>query len=159
MSDIRFNFVQQPTPNTCVLACISMVTGASVAGLVERFGDKGQPIEVEIAVLVEHGIFPDLRYSAGTAMPKGFYFASAPSLNIPGGLHRVVVELNDDYDFIIHDPNAGREGVKWYPQNAIHGGEPGICMVEVLRLDTDMLKHMKNAGAMLSERDRSDGGV
>lgn len=143
MSKVNFKFVQQPTPQTCVHACLSMVTGVPVGELVDRFGDKGQPFEVEAAVLIENGIFPDARYSSGTAMPVGFYFCSAPSLNIPGGLHRIVVELNESYDFIVHDPNTGRDGVKAYPHNALHGGEPSLCILEAVRLDTNMLIHMK----------------
>lgn len=124
-------------------ACLSMVTGVPVQHLIDRFGDIGLPLECEIAVLIENGIFPDVRYYLGTPFPKGFYLASAPSLNIPGALHRIIVEVNEEWDFVVHDPNTGREGVKAYPPNAMHGGEPSLCMMEAVRLDREMLSHLR----------------
>lgn len=143
MSAIKFQFVQQPTPRTCVHACLSMVTGVPVQELIDRFGDRGLAIECEVAVLIENGIFPDMRFYIAPSFDKGFYLATAPSLNIPGGLHRVVVEVNEDYDFVVHDPNTGRDGVKAYPPNAIEGGEPSLCMMEAIGLNLHMLAHIR----------------
>lgn len=147
MSDIKFKFVQQPTPRTCVHACLSMVTGVPVESLIERFGDTGLLFECEVVVLIENGIFPDTRYHSAPVYEQGFYLVTAPSLNRAGELHRVVVEVNKDDDFIVHDPNTGRSGVRSYPPNAMHGGEPGMYIIGSVGLDTSMLRRLRLAGA------------
>lgn len=141
MRNIDFSFVQQPTATTCVHACLSMVTGVPVDDLVTRFSGNGLSFHEEFTALVEHGIWPDVITRIDHNQQDGFWFVSAPSLNLPGRLHRIVVEQRDG-DFIVHDPNSGRAGVKSYPSNALHGGEPVLSVVEPVRLDTTVLRKM-----------------
>lgn len=123
--DIQVELVTQPTPHTCVHACLSMVTGIPIADLVARFGEgHGLSVEEEITVLTEMGILP-------VAMPEqlghwicgaGVYFVTTPSVNLMGSTHRVVIEQaieDDDWELRVFDPNTGREGVVAHGPNAL----------------------------------------
>lgn len=120
---IVVNHVMQPSPHTCGHACLAMVTGLDVQSIIARFGEAGINDDIEAIVLTESGIYP-VAIPETAFMPAlpfhGVYFATVPSLNIPGGAHRLVIEANpDEAEFEVHDPNAGREGKLFYPLNAL----------------------------------------
>lgn len=138
---IKVTPLQQPTPRTCCHTCLAMVTGEPVEALIERFGDRPLGFAEEACVLIEHGIFPvDATGSPHEFALEGVYLVSAPSLNLPGKLHMVVVEASVE-GYIVHDPNAGREGVKAYHRDAIMEGDLARC--EVRYLNADILSQME----------------
>lgn len=140
---IKVTPLQQPTPRTCCHTCLAMVTGEPVEALIERFGDRPLGFAEEACVLIEHGIFPvDATGSPHEFALEGVYLVSAPSLNLPGKLHMVVVEASVE-GYIVHDPNTGREGVKAYHRDAIMEGDLARC--EVRYLDTLLLSGIKGA--------------
>jgi len=132
---------QQPNDWTCVHTCLSMVTGTPVEELLERFGDHAIGFDEMATVFVEHGIFPEFTTNQHHPFDRcGVYFVAAPSLNLPGKLHQVVVEASED-GYIVHDPQAGREGKRWYRNEDVVSGD--LARAEVIYLDTFTLRKME----------------
>jgi hypothetical protein len=44
---------------------------------------------------------------------------TVPSLNIPGGLHNIVVVTTIDKELLVFDPQKGRDGKKFYNQDTL----------------------------------------
>jgi hypothetical protein len=147
MSDpISVSFVQQPTPHSCVHACLSMITGIPVESLIERFGDNGLNWAQEVTVLVENKIWPHRNIDAGPhPFPlEGVYLATVPSLNIAGRSHRVVIDARSE-GYTLYDPNKGRHGRSVYESAGIMTGD--ISISEVTYLDTSVLTGMRDVVA------------
>ncbi|MDX1816074.1 MAG: hypothetical protein R3180_00035 [Marinobacter sp.] len=140
MSDMHITTLQQPNDHTCVHTCLAMITGKPVDQLISRFGDKAIGFYEIATVLVEHRLFPV--YTTEQQHPfyaSGVYLVAAPSLNRPGLLHQLVIEAGPD-GYIVHDPQAGREGKDFYRNEDIQSGR--ISRAEVLYLDPDILAGM-----------------
>lgn len=146
MRKIEVKHVQQPTPRACVHACLAMVTGEDVHSLLDRFGDHGLCWHEEATVLVEHQIWPTLVPAQQPhEFPRtGVYLVTVPSLNLRGKTHRVVVEA-DGQGYCLHDPNAGRDGVKAYGRDAIQTGQARY--LDVTYLDPMPLRKMRRVWA------------
>lgn len=135
----------QPNDYTCGHACLSMITGESIDGLIERFGEgEGAGFADLASVLVEYGIFPEMVNPFGShPFPfYGVYIVGAASLNKLGVKHWVVVEVNDD-GFAVTDPNEGREDRKAYHRNSVAVSEPLLNYSEIIYMNTQTLKGMK----------------
>jgi len=132
---LGIKFVQQPTSKTCVHACLAMVTGQPVQDIVLRFGDRGIGAEEEVAFLTENGLLPVPmnRYAKNYFSETGLYLITAPSLNLLGKTHRLVVVIDNNWDFTILDPNAGRKGKKYYSRNGFFT-KRGISYSDVVHL-------------------------
>jgi hypothetical protein len=142
MSDMHITPLQQPNDQTCVHTCLAMITGKPVDQLISRFGDQTIGFYEIATVLVEHRLFPV--YTTEQQHPfyaSGVYLVAAPSLNRPGLLHQLVVEAGPD-GYIVHDPQAGREGKDCYRNEDIQSGR--ISRAEVIYLDPDILAGMTN---------------
>lgn len=133
-------FVQQPSSFTCVHACLAMVTGEDVHELVERFGDHGLSFEEKACVLVEHKLWPVNTTFQGDPFDFcGVYLVGTCSLNWPGKMHCVVVEVNAE-GYTVYDPNKGRDGMDYYNDEDVMSGRLSRC--EVFYLDTRTLRKM-----------------
>jgi hypothetical protein len=44
----------------------------------------------------------------------GAYLVCVPSLNIMGGNHQLIVEMDDEGDWVVLDPNEGKDGKIYY---------------------------------------------
>lgn len=110
-------FQQQPTENSCMSACVAMVSAQPVKDVVQRwhdaFHDRSEWIDdaldfYKIPYFYGHPRNGELLY--------GFvYFLTVPSLNVKGGLHQVLMSLTADRKNIeVLDPNMGRDGCKYY---------------------------------------------
>jgi hypothetical protein len=122
---IKIKHVTQPTPHSCVHACLSMVTGLSVHDLIARFSDDdGLDYPKTATVLTEMGIMPvSMPAITPHTMPIcGAYFVSVPSLNLPGRSHQVVVNLEGE-KWVLYDPNDGYDGRKFYARDSMMTGE------------------------------------
>lgn len=116
----RATFVSQPTPNTCVHACLSMVTGVPAYDLIERFGDRPLGIKESRTVLIENGLFPIDKTVEDVFEYAGVYLATVPSLNIKAGTHQIVIVNNgDSTPPLLLDPNTGKKDVEWYPADIL----------------------------------------
>jgi hypothetical protein len=138
-SDIRVQFVRQPTPNTCVHACLAMVTGVPVAELIARFGDQGLYRLEEATVLTEYGILPEPASPEDGWRFPAVYLASVPSLNRPGYLHRIVVFAHVGQrakEWRVYDPNMGISGTHYHKVRAFYRRrkEPPVVYCELTRL-------------------------
>lgn len=132
--------LQQKTARTCVHTCLAMITGEDVDGLINRFGDHGIGFDEQATVMVEHGIFPvETTRDQHPFFNEGVYLVATASLNLPGELHLVVVEVIDGL-YHVHDPNKGRDGKAWYEDQDVVSCRLNRC--EVYYCDTKILRKM-----------------
>lgn len=135
-------FVQQPTPVTCVHACLAMVTGEDVQSLIDRFGNHGLSFDEKATVLVENKLWPvNTTFQGHPFDTCGTYLVGTCSLNLPGQMHCVVVEADSD-GYRVHDPNKGREGKDYYQDEDVMSGRLSRC--EVYYLDKMVLRKMNS---------------
>lgn len=143
---IRVVMRTQPTPNTCVHACLAAVTGADVHNLIRRFGDKAIGKDEERCVLIEHGLFPVARDHEYFFNTPATYLITMPSLNRPGGSHRLVA-INDGVKQRVLDPmEFYGESVRYYPQDILdvtYNGELDRSFFEITELDMFKLRFME----------------
>ena len=111
------NVVTQTEKLNCVSACLSMVTNKDIDDITKDFDKAYHNQKLEIhEYLTTH----DVPYERCMADTRGLlggkvYIAHAPSLNMPGYFHAIVIEMsNDGSMWIIHDPNNGREDGRRY---------------------------------------------
>jgi len=121
------SMVQQPTHNTCVSACISVVTGIATGLVVERFHDKYCSGDAEAHEIFEQEGLPYRAcYSWERSLKPGkTYFLSVPSINHVAGLHMVVAQVEADCWYFV-DPATGRDGTKYY--DLVDSGENSVLL-------------------------------
>lgn len=113
----KIKHVKQPTANSCVSACLAMLLNKPVQEVMAEFHDKyynGWQITV-YDYLVKNGV-ECIPYSGGgdeRITSGNVYLATVASLNIPGSLHQIILDLSDG-KFVIHDPIKGWPGKKFY---------------------------------------------
>lgn len=110
---------QQPNDTTCAHTCLSMVTGVPVQDIIDEFGDDyGLGNATEFGFLLRHGYWPVEIHNdpvIGWRFPRiGRYFMTVQSKNSLGSAHRILVEVDKDYNEKVYDPNEGRPGKKFY---------------------------------------------
>jgi hypothetical protein len=106
--------INQINEQTCVQACLSMITGDSIEDIISEMGNKGLELSEEVGFYIKHKIgFNQLLYST---MFNGFYAVTVPSININGGYHRIIVACDDGDVCQILDPNDGLEGKRFYTE-------------------------------------------
>ena len=119
MNEIKI--VNQREDNDCAIACVAMVTGLPyerVIGNVKAV-DRGLSDRQTTLLLMKLGFYvEDYGFRSSSLAHGGLYIAAVPSLNIPGHMHYVVVDVRTpgDADGIVYDPNYERKGKKWYGQ-------------------------------------------
>jgi hypothetical protein len=104
--------VTQPTPKTCCHACLSMVSGVPVDELVEKFGNDGMSEQEFIEAISDLGLSWN-KFCFNTMFADGTYSVTVPSLNIDGGLHKIVIIIVDGI-WTVLDPNNGLDGKLYY---------------------------------------------
>lgn len=98
--------VQQPTNDSCVSACLAMVTGLDIETVYNEFHDpyyvkRNQSIHRYAA---EKGVDLQPAYTCYNSLAeRGVYLVTVPSLNIVGGLHEIVVDTRDGF-INVYDP-------------------------------------------------------
>ena len=105
---------QQPTGITCTQTCLAMLLDEPVEEVIKVCGNQGMSnIEIHIALDKFRFTWNALVYPS--LLWAGYYLVSTPSLNIPGGMHCVLLETTDD-DGIpkVYDPNEDKEGKLFY---------------------------------------------
>lgn len=104
----------QPTPTSCVQTCLAMILGVPALDVLAAYPQPMGVIELLVA-LSDCGVL----FNAVSAGPLWFepcYTLGVPSLNFPGGMHQIIVDIsrrNENRDWVF-DPNSGREDVKTY---------------------------------------------
>ena len=117
----KIALVTQPTAESCVHACLAMVSGVDVQDIIKDLGDDNGLTDDELlAWLVRRHILPLEIGAARHVHPfpvQGIYLATVPSLNLQGRGHQIVIEANGDY--VVYDPNNGYKGREFYPKDAL----------------------------------------
>lgn len=110
--------VNQVNDRTCGHACLAMVTGRAVDEVIGIVGDEPLDTFEERMFLAMHGILTvDVPMHA--PFTWGVYMASAPSMNLPPKMHRVVVYTEPGAKgdpWVVLDPQTDRPGRKWYTE-------------------------------------------
>ena len=113
------HFLQQPKDDTCMSACVAMVLGHPAPDMViaEFHQDFSVGLQKPSEYLVGRGLkaVPCLAEKANLQMGM-VYIVTAPSLNLEGELHAVVIDTRND-DVIVYDPNKGRWGRCFYTKD------------------------------------------
>jgi len=144
---IEVEHVQQPTAHTCVHACLAMVTGLPVEHYIERFGDDGTGLgytETTLGLIESKVLQTPIPLGAPHPFPLyGAYVISAPSLNLPGRMHSLVVTSDRETGYKIYDPNRGRKGKKHYKVDDELGSV--VPYTDVMYMDAETLKDLRMA--------------
>jgi len=121
----------QPAPWACAETCLAMILGVPAKWVVSNIGLKhGLTNQQEVEYLEERGYeCTPLGGRERWRSPwphDGLYLVAVPSLNNPGGAHRVLLvsDGNANLWLTVIDPNKGREGAAFYPEDAAHGRVP-----------------------------------
>lgn len=139
--------INQINDESCVHACLAMVTGADVGVLWARYPFPLTPKQ-ELTVLIEGRAWPVAQPPFDNQFPLcGTYLVSVPSLNVPGVLHRLVV-LVGQTEVICLDPQRGRDGRQFYSADSfsMSSQTPVKSYCEVVRICMDMLDDLRVVG-------------
>jgi len=105
--------ITQPTQTTCVSSCVAMFLGKDIQEVIEEFHDKYFNYEIEInEYLLTKGV-ETAPYREDLKHP-GYYFVAVSSLNIEGGLHEILVVVDETLSHAVYDPQKGNEGKLYY---------------------------------------------
>ncbi|MDB2179364.1 hypothetical protein [Citrobacter farmeri] len=107
---------QQPTHNSCMSACVAMISNQSVTEVVEQWHDKFHSKEAWLDDAMDHYRIPYFYgHPKKAELLSGFiYFLTVPSLNIVGGQHQILAAVKEGPVVEIFDPAKGRDGAKYY---------------------------------------------
>lgn len=117
---IKINFVAQRYKDDCVVACIAMVTDTpydEIMKIIDTHKRVILPLDqfFEDCLLAHFQHLP-IHSLDSTLYKDRCYMISTPSLNISGGMHRVVVTTYGG-DIVVYDPQSMNEGVESYSAN------------------------------------------
>lgn len=125
------NHVTQTGPFNCVSACIAMVSNKDIDLVTKEFHDAYRSNKLEVYdYLTALGVpFTRLLADDRYVKPDMVYLACVPSLNIVGGQHYIVIEVDKTgKSWLIHDPNNGRENVKYYLSGSISDSDKQVSI-------------------------------
>lgn len=100
----------------CFLACAAMVNGIPLHQVYEvypEFNNIGITVKESILILDRLNI-PHIVYASDRLFYNKTYILTVPSLNIPGGLHNIVIVNHKDNSTQTFDPNEGKEDKLFY---------------------------------------------
>ena len=136
--------VKQPTLNTCVSACLAMILNKPVEKVIEEFHSRYyNNWEITISeYLTKNGVQHHCSEGGGreTLHMGGLFLCTVPSLNIPGALHQIVIDMTD-HKFIVHDPIKGWEGKKFYVGADQDPEVPGASIIHSWVKDVEILPY------------------
>ncbi|QBZ71713.1 hypothetical protein [Escherichia phage Skure] len=140
----KIRFVKQPTLNTCVSACLAMILNKPVEKVIEEFHSRYyNNWEITISeYLTKNGVKHHCSEGGGREALHmgGLFLCTVPSLNIPGALHQIVIDMTD-HKFIVHDPIKGWEGKKFYVGPDQDPEEPGAFIIHTWVKDVEILPY------------------
>ena len=110
--------VQQQANDTCMTACLAMVTGLDYQLVLDTFDPQykeNYPTFNQSTYLTDLGIEHTLLPAIAPIPEEGYlYIATVPSLNLLASSHAVVIGFDEEGDFMVWDPNQGRVWKKYY---------------------------------------------
>lgn len=117
--EVEIKHRQQVTNTSCVAACLSMVTGVEqerIIGQMAKHDGGRSSLHDEYRQWVRMGYLPR-RLPYGDMKFGAVMVATVPSLNLPGGNHRIVIDHRECLKVL--DPNEGREGKLFYTADSL----------------------------------------
>lgn len=109
----------QPTPITCASTCMAMILNIPVAKVIDEFHEKYYT-ECNITCaeyLQSKGLIAERMYADFSPKKIDYntvYGLIVPSLNIEGGTHMVLMEVDSNGNWSVYDPNYKKEQKKYY---------------------------------------------
>lgn len=97
----------QPTPVTCVHTCLAMALSIPVKEVIAHYGPEPMNQQKLCTALSECSVLFN-QFVFGTILIESWYFASVPSLNIPGGMHQILFRWQAG-KLTVLDPSAKRK--------------------------------------------------
>lgn len=106
----------QPCPYSCVSTCLAVIVCRDATEIIEELHRPYREGDITLREMLE---YLSIKYTAFFSLDcppladEGVYLCTAPSLNIEGGNHQILIEVTDSGYFVL-DPVRGREGRKYY---------------------------------------------
>lgn len=107
MTKYGITYQEQPTPKTCVQACLAMCLGIPVEEVIQKYGEASMNQQKLVAALSSEGIIFN-QFSFGAMIYEGWYFAAVPSLNFAGGHHQILIHIERG-EIVVFDPSRGKK--------------------------------------------------
>ena len=125
----------QPTPHSCVSACLAMLLDVPVEEVHEEFHFPYRNFEMSI---LEYAHKKGMMFVSGQSDSVLYYgmvyLLAVPSLNIKSGVHQIIVDTRN-HKFQIYDPNEGYAGRLFYSE----AWEPGASLLNSYTVDFKVL--------------------
>ena len=116
MSNGLVKHQMQPCPVSCVSTCLAMMAGKPAAEVIERFHAKYRKGGVSLRSMLDDLGIPFKSFDTADEPMlewEGAYICTAPSLNIQGGTHQIIIEVTGE-DYWVLDPVMGRDERLYY---------------------------------------------
>lgn len=118
----------QPTMNTCFSTCLAMIKAEPAGCVIDQIHDWYFAGNVSTREALDRVGIPFESFDTADLpffQKDGAYLVAVPSLNMPGGLHQILVECFDGRMTVL-DPAAGVDGWKHYVADLTEGYENEI---------------------------------
>lgn len=114
----ELKLVQQPTGDTCTSACLAMLAGIPIDTVISEFHQEWKSSAATTnpqTYLLQKGFECEVRADTFNNCVDwdGVYLVTVASLNIPGGLHHIILDMRNGIETVL-DPNIGRHDKKYY---------------------------------------------
>ena len=116
MSEGLVKHQMQPCPVSCVSTCLAMIAGKSAAEVIERFHVEYRKGGLSLRTMLDGLGVPFKSFDTADEPMlewEGAYICTAPSLNIQGGTHQIIIEVTGENYWVL-DPVMGREERLYY---------------------------------------------
>lgn len=127
MFDYKLIHQTQPTPMGCVCTCIAMLMREDAQSVIDRYHEKYYvKRSMDVGDILAEQAFIFRREMAGTVLtlyPGAVYLLTVASLNIPGGLHQILVDYRDTAGPVVLDPAKGYGKRKYYTSDQTEADE------------------------------------
>lgn len=137
MSEFIIEHQAQPCPVSCVATCFAMIAGVPV-GVFMGLHEEYRASRLSLRQALDRLGIPFRSYDSANRNSlgdEGVFLASVPSLNIQGGMHQVVIEMLDDADWRVYDPNQGRDDRLYYTSLVDAGDDRAVILTAGYHLD------------------------
>lgn len=133
---------KQPTANSCICACVAMVTGIQVATILSRFHSRVWDDGMSLGEILEQmGVQHHQAFYGPQALYYGkVYLLAVPSLNTPGSFHQVIADCRGESPVIL-DPAQGIDGKQYYAWHPEKGVDPLAVHLTSWMLEYEVVPH------------------
>ena len=123
----------QPDGSSCVCTCLAMLMDKPAKEVIEKYHQRYYVDQnMDVADILAENAFIFRRELAGTVqrlLPGAVYLLTVASLNIPGGLHQILLDYRDATKPVVLDPAKRYKGRKYYTLDSIEADETADAFV------------------------------